>query len=455
MVVEALHIAYIIYIVVYFFPVALLYSAFFEKRRTRFPYLIVSYLLYAVITGVSVFVMNNTLFIHVSISLATHFIISLNYKSSMIRRVAGLVCIFLCLAFAETVALFVSMRYVIEPFVSPHDTLIFNLTDSIIMFAVSFLTTFVIALMLRNLKGLRRNTISSSGFWIISFATSILLIVVIFLAGAQMSEDFAMIVTTIAFAIGVASFYFQNSISYAHEEKLKFALHAQEKEYYFAQCQLMQESAEQVKSIRHDMKLHLFTMKGYAVKVSADEIVDYANGLLDNIGESEVYSDTGNIAFDSIINFKLKNAVDENIKLDINVLVPPYINIEVADVVTILGNLLDNALDAVAKVEDKRIKLNVIFNKGNLVIKTENTFDGEVKYAKGNGGAEKIIATRKGGSDHGHGLSNICRSVGKYDGHVDISHKGNVFSVSVLLYVDDISRESLSMVSNNPKRHNP
>ena len=51
--------------------------------------------------------------------------------------------------------------------------------------------------------------------------------------------------------------------------------------------------------------------------------------------------------------------MEGNVKTDIEVTVPTAINIDVADIVTILGNLLDNALDAVTKAWDKKIKLNI------------------------------------------------------------------------------------------------
>jgi len=56
------------------------------------------------------------------------------------------------------------------------------------------------------------------------------------------------------------------------------------------------------------------------------------------------------------------------------------INVAAIDLVTILGNLLDNALEAVKKVDDKWIKLDIEFKRGSLLIKIENSFDGEIAY---------------------------------------------------------------------------
>ena len=229
-----------------------------------------------------------------------------------------------------------------------------------------------------------------------------------------------------------------DTLSVAHDDRLKSALDAHEKEYYFTQCRLMQESIEQVRAIRHDIKLHLAAINGYAVKIKADEITDYIAPLLDGIGQTETYSNTGNTAIDSIINFKLKNAKHENIQLDIRLLVSPVINIETSDIAAILGNLLDNALEAVAKVEKKKIKLDIEYSRQTLFIQAENTFDGIVNYEASK---KKRLSTRKTGGEHGHGLKNIQRAIERYNGHMNITHEDNIFSVTILLYADDGKRD--------------
>ena len=248
----------------------------------------------------------------------------------------------------------------------------------------------------------------------------------------------AVLIQAVSNQLGVTLlfFYLLYSISKAFEDNLKSALNSQEKEYYFNQCHLMQESVDKMKSYRHDMKLHLTALKDFSKdnKVA----IDYLNSLLGDIEKSDIYSDTGNIAFDSIINFKLKDVLSHNINLQTKIFVPPELNIEVADVVIILGNLLDNAFDAVAKVEDREIRLTVEANKGNLFIKAENTFDGIVKYTDSKDETEKIIATRKKGDNHGYGLKNIRKSVEKYNGYVEITHDDNVFSVVILMYVEGL-----------------
>jgi len=104
----------------------------------------------------------------------------------------------------------------------------------------------------------------------------------------------------------------------------------------------------------------------------------------------------------------------------------------------VLGNMLDNALDAVAKVDEKMIKLDIEFVKGGLFIKVDNSFNGEVKYLNENDGEERKIASLKDGEEHGYGLKNIMQSVEKYNGHMEISHTSNIFSVGVFLHLTDL-----------------
>ena len=400
---------------------------FFEKRRTSILVLMLSYLLFYV-SPVLAFLLFNIPIISIIANLVPMFIITLNYESTIVKRFATMLGTYLLLVAAEFHAAFLADNN--------HLTLFDHVGYSnIVGFIGMALTSVIIMLFIQRFKNISKNTITSPIFWISAVVIPALSIIV-FVLGVMYLPQGPVIITTAAISIiNILVFYFQDILSTAYEDKLKSALHIQEKEYYFAQNQLMQESVKKVRSIRHDMNFHLAAIKDFTGENKA--ATDYINSLLNDISKSEVYSTTGNIAFDSIINFKLKTAEEDSVKLDLSIFVPPVVNVEIADIVTILGNLLDNALDAVAKVEDKLIKLDIEYSKESLFIQLENTFDGEVKYEKGKSEADKIITTRKDGDNHGYGLKNIRKSVEKYNGHVDISHDGNVFSVGVLLYVNE------------------
>jgi len=298
---------------------------------------------------------------------------------------------------------------------------------------------YLIAILIKRFKNIRKRTVLPRVARLAPL--SVVFVVAAFLAaiiaptfGLDIVLEAGMVIMVALLAwLIFSNFFLLDMLSAKYEEKLASERQTREKEYYFAQCQLMQESVNKMKAYRHDVKLHLTALK----KFTADnkEATDYLNNLLGSVEESEVYSDTGNIAFDSIINFKLKDVLTNHINLQLKIFVPPELDVDVSDVVTILGNLLDNAFEAMAKTNDKQLKLTVEVNRGVLFIRMDNTYDGVVKYVNDKDDAQKIIATRKDGDNHGYGLKNIQKSVDKYNGQMDISHDDNIFSVAILLYV--------------------
>ncbi|MCL2216559.1 MAG: ATP-binding protein [Defluviitaleaceae bacterium] len=415
-------------------------GVFFNERQTTLPIMLLTFaIVFTLLMLPFLIFSHHTPEPHIAvttdivITFAGFYIILLNYKSSIVKRIVAALSIYAIFALASLAAgvfsgfIYVSNLTVAEDF------------KAVMVFLLTPLFAILAAALLRGFINIKRNTVTKPTV-IITIAMVLLAIFFSFffllLAYADRADliQAYMLIYALATPIGfiVLFFFLFDTLTKKHEDNLKSARQAQEKEYYFNQCQLMQESVENIKSMRHDMKLHLATARDFISTDKTGEATAYLNGLLGDIEESGAYSNTKNTAFDSIINFKLNNAKQENIKLDIRLLIPPSLNIEVADIITIIGNLLDNALDGVSKVEDKKIKLDIEYSRESLFIQLENTFDGVVKYDN------KRIATRKNGGEHGHGLKNIRKSVEKYNGHIDITHDENVFSVGVLLYVDDM-----------------
>ena len=131
------------------------------------------------------------------------------------------------------------------------------------------------------------------------------------------------------------------------------------------------------------------------------------------------------------LNYKLKNADVDGIEVETEISVPSKIDIEVSDLVTVLGNLLENsltALDAVSK--NRRLYLKVVYDRGRVIISVKNTYSTPVKYVNG-----EIVSTKDDTEKHGYGLKNIKRTVEKYDGYMETDHIQNIFTVDIILFV--------------------
>ena len=151
----------------------------------------------------------------------------------------------------------------------------------------------------------------------------------------------------------------------------------------------------------------------------------------------EVRFKTGNTVADTLLNMKYHEAVRDvpGLKMDADkLLFPQGLEIHSYDIGIILGNAMDNAVEACRKLKAKEpetdafIKLSSL-QKGNLLIlKVENSFDGRlVLKAK----EEFPITDKADKKSHGIGLANIKSTAEKYQGTMDFKVKGRVFILSV------------------------
>lgn len=399
-------------------------KVFFEKRKTPFYVYFLSFVLYVIIVNLAFF-SSYLPIANLLTNISMIFLVTLNYESTMKRRISAVCFIYIFMFITDILISSLVGNFNIMPLQQVKGDFIFEL---IIM---NFLLFFE-SVLAQNFKNMRKNTPVSNIFWISSFIipASSFFIAITILNSMNTGQILKVISIVIIFLINILTFYLHDSLSAAYTDKLNAAIYVQEKEYYYNQCELMRESMEYLKSFRHDVKNHLSTVSQYIKYNQSGEAENYLLTLIGEVGDFPIiYSDTGNTAFDSIINYKLRNAKEKNIDLQINIAVPPKLNIDVSVVVAIVGNLLDNSVNAVLKTEEKKISLNIYFSKGRLIINIENTFNGDVKYENG-----EIVSSDEG-KEHGYGLKNIKRSIGKYKGYMEINHIDSWFYTNILLYV--------------------
>ena len=234
------------------------------------------------------------------------------------------------------------------------------------------------------------------------------------------------------FLINFVTFHLYDVIVAALSEKMKSLLIVEQNKYYDKQLEMIKSSLQTTSAIRHDIKNHMFSIRSLIENGDTKDTLNYIAEIMEDIGTRKGYSATGNTVIDSIINFKLQEAERSGIKTNLDLRIPEKLEIPSFDMTVILGNLLDNAMKAVYMVnEDRFINLKIKYDKGRLMIQADNPYKGEIIEENG-----KILTTSDDKENHGIGLHSIKKLIQKYDGIMNIDYNDNIFSVSLLIYVD-------------------
>ncbi len=227
--------------------------------------------------------------------------------------------------------------------------------------------------------------------------------------------------------------YLYDSLSEMFREREETAVVLCEKEYYHQQSILLKDKYEELRQYRHDMKNRIITIQQMLNEKKYTAVLEYTGEISSKLSETLTFSNTGNIALDGLINYKLSKISQENIIVQTSITIPENISIEEDDLVVVIGNLLDNAIEAVNRIEgdvERYIRIDFEYERGSVWICVKNSFDNIVNIRNNR------LETRKFNHElHGIGIQSVESVVSKYNGLMEISMEEDFFIVDVLLYL--------------------
>lgn len=197
-----------------------------------------------------------------------------------------------------------------------------------------------------------------------------------------------------------------------------------------------------IRSMKHDMKNTLSVIMQLAAgkeETENAELQAYLSELNRTMDRLEFQFRTGNTVVDTLLNMKYHEAVRTipDMQMDADrLLFPDNLLIQSYDIGIILGNALDNAIEACRKLKGKETDAETFirlssFRKGKMIfIEIANSFDGNVIRKRQ---AEFPVTDKVDKEAHGIGLSNIKSAAGKYHGAIEWSANNKVFTLSIML----------------------
>ncbi len=195
-------------------------------------------------------------------------------------------------------------------------------------------------------------------------------------------------------------------------------------------CEEVENMYRQTRGWRHDYRNHIQTMKAYLSMGKYDELAVYLDQLDEDINQVDTVIKTGNVMVDAILNSKISVARARQITVEAKATVPQQLSIAEVDLCVILGNLLDNAIEACMRIEEEGqrfIRIYVDVLQGQLYLYVLNATAGQLERQGDSYRSTKVSR------EHGYGLMRMDRVVEKYHGYLDRQDEEGVFATEVLL----------------------
>lgn len=194
------------------------------------------------------------------------------------------------------------------------------------------------------------------------------------------------------------------------------------------QYENLRDKINEARQANHDIRHHITIMDSYLQKGEYDKLGEYLKSYKKSLPDNSRIVFCKHYAINTLLLYFAQQAKNNNIDFDVIVAdIPEKINLPDDVLSVVLGNLLENAIEACLRVkqDNRKITIRSKAADGNMFFKIDNTYNGDIKKDK-NG---FYLSSKHSG--RGIGLRSVRNIISRYDGIIEIEQTDNVFSVSV------------------------
>ncbi len=196
-------------------------------------------------------------------------------------------------------------------------------------------------------------------------------------------------------------------------------------------CRSISENFDKQKKKTHEFKNKIICIETLIERNQFSKLEEYVKGIYSKLDNELDAIDTNNIIVNAILNTKYQEAEESGIVFVFRINDLSGLRINDEDIVTILSNLLNNAIEACKKCDINRriLKLKFVNEDEMIKIGVRNTFDNPIIYENG-----EIRSTKPERVEvHGVGIKNIIEIIEKYDGSYVIKNNDQEFYFSIII----------------------
>ena len=185
----------------------------------------------------------------------------------------------------------------------------------------------------------------------------------------------------------------------------------------------------QMRGWRHDYRNHIQVMKSHALSGDMDAIAHYLDALDTDLQTVDTVIKTGNKMTDAILNSKISLARTKNITVTAEANIAVELRTSQLDLCIIIGNLLDNAIEACAALPESARMIRIYMEMKNTQLYMSFTNTAAAGKQRKAGG--RFLSTK--GEGHGFGLVRIDSIVERNNGYISRNSEDNAYTTEVLL----------------------
>lgn len=183
----------------------------------------------------------------------------------------------------------------------------------------------------------------------------------------------------------------------------------------------LQREQTQVRTLRHDLRNHLAVLHGLIDSGDTAKALDYLEQTMGSPAMQGRRQLCANETANAVLAAKAERIEQLGLAGDFQISLPPQLAMEDTDLCALLGNALDNAIEAAVKAEDKRVRLRCRVDKGMLMLKVTNALAGDERADLGTTKADK--------ENHGFGLTGMREIAARYGGSLEAGARDGMFEL--------------------------
>ncbi len=207
-----------------------------------------------------------------------------------------------------------------------------------------------------------------------------------------------------------------------HQKLERTAQLAEMRELYY---QGLRREQDQVRTLRHDLRNHLTALQGLLARGQTAQAAGYLEQIAGSPWAQGSQQFCENETANVVLSSKAEAARRLGLQTEFQAALPRDLPIADPDLCALLGNAIDNAMEAAQKAANKKVRLRCRTDKGLFMLQVENALTGDER--------PDLSTTKKDKAAHGFGLAGMREIAARYGGSLEAGPREGRFELVVCL----------------------